>query len=96
MRLLHAKSVKFQEFEGSNIPHYAILSHRWEGGEVTYQDMQSGLPQAKKKKGFDKIEQSCRQAISDGLEYVWVDTCCPRNIAHATMLYKIIGNCRQK
>jgi hypothetical protein len=76
MRLLHAKSIKFQEFEGSNIPPYTILSHRWEGGEVTYQDMQSGLPQAKKKKGFDKIEQCCKQAISDGLEYVWVDTCC--------------------
>jgi len=39
MRLLRAVDMTFHEFEGSSIPPYAILSHRWEGEEVTYQEM---------------------------------------------------------
>ncbi|KAI4695376.1 uncharacterized protein J4E84_002002 [Alternaria hordeiaustralica] len=39
MRLLRAADMTFHEFEGSSIPPYAILSHRWEGEEVTYQEM---------------------------------------------------------
>jgi hypothetical protein len=76
MRLLDVLAIEFVEFEGSNIPSYAILSHRWEDGEVTYRDMTSGRSSARKKKGFGKIKQCCGQAIEDGLPYVWVDTCC--------------------
>jgi len=39
MRLLRAIDMTFHEFEGSSIPPYAILSHRWEGEEVSYQEM---------------------------------------------------------
>ena len=39
MRLLRATDMTFHEFEGSSIPPYAILSHRWEGDEVSYQEM---------------------------------------------------------
>ncbi|KAH6870736.1 heterokaryon incompatibility protein-domain-containing protein [Alternaria rosae] len=39
MRLLRAVDMTFHEFEGSSIPPYAILSHRWEGEEVTYQEI---------------------------------------------------------
>ncbi|RYF42599.1 MAG: hypothetical protein EOO38_19570, partial [Cytophagaceae bacterium] len=58
----------------------AILSHRWEGDEVTFHEMRS-LPDeshgtARRKKGFEKISQCCRQALRSGLEYTWVDTCC--------------------
>ena len=55
---------------------YAILSHRWglAKDEVSYLDMQNGL--ARQKKGFQKIKACCRQALRDGLEYIWVDTCC--------------------
>ena len=30
----------------------------------------------KEKKGFTKIQETCRIAASHGLEYAWVDTCC--------------------
>lgn len=76
MRLLSVDSYELGEFEGSNIPSYAILSHRWEAGEVTYQDMMKGLRNAKKKPGFDKIRQCCAQAKKAGLDWAWVDTCC--------------------
>jgi hypothetical protein len=77
MRLLQAKTRSFHEFEGSNIPEYAILSHRWEDGEVTYQDMQSlSLHRSSSKAGSKKVQQCCNQAMKDGLSYVWIDTCC--------------------
>lgn len=78
MRLLHAYTLKFHEFQGSDIPEYAILSHRWESEEVTYQDMRLAAPSMRNrnKKGFYKIRQCCRQALADKLAYVWIDTCC--------------------
>jgi hypothetical protein len=76
MRLLHATTLQFHEFEGSNIPEYAILSHRWEGGEVTYHNMQSPLRRLKGKAGLTKVRQCCRQAVKDGYDYVWIDTYC--------------------
>lgn len=55
---------------------YAILSHRWgkDEDEVSYDDMTSGDPTSKK--GYSKLLQCCKQAQSEGLGYVWVDTCC--------------------
>jgi len=76
MRLLDTKTLKIHEFQGSQIPPYAILSHRWEEEEVTYQDLQNGLDVCQRKQGFAKIQKCCQQAVTDGLEYAWVDTCC--------------------
>lgn len=58
----------------SELRKYAILSHTWGDDEVTFQDMQGELPVYKK--GFSKVERSCKQAKSDGLDYIWIDTCC--------------------
>ncbi|KAI8683165.1 hypothetical protein LRP88_04861 [Fusarium phalaenopsidis] len=81
MRLISAKKftkdgkIRFKEFYRNNIPSYAILSHTWEDGEeVTFEDCKS--PVAKDKKGYKKIQNTCRLAIGDGIEYVWIDTCC--------------------
>ncbi|MCJ1400518.1 hypothetical protein MMC11_003724 [Xylographa trunciseda] len=57
------------------IPPYGILSHRWEEEEVTFQEMQS-YKTRQDKKGFRKIRRCCQNAQGDGLDYVWVDTCC--------------------
>lgn len=40
MRLLHTTTYELEEFIGDTIPPYAILSHTWEGKEVTLRDMQ--------------------------------------------------------
>ncbi|KAH3961009.1 hypothetical protein HBI24_215440 [Parastagonospora nodorum] len=76
MRLLDTKTLEIHEFQGSQIPPYAILSHRWEKEEVTYQDLQSGPDVCQEKLGFAKIQRCCQQAVTDGLAYAWVDTCC--------------------
>jgi hypothetical protein len=62
------------EFFESNIPEYAILSHRWGADEVTFKDLIDGTSQSKA--GYGKIQFCGGQARGDGLQYFWVDTCC--------------------
>ncbi|KAH8594139.1 hypothetical protein B0O99DRAFT_595843 [Bisporella sp. PMI_857] len=59
-----------------NIPPYAILSHTWgnDDEEATFQDLTGGV--GKSKAGYRKIRFCAEQAIRDGLQYAWVDTCC--------------------
>ena len=75
-----------ENFFDSEIPAYAILSHRWGDDEVSYQDFLAG-----KKKGgagYAKILACCNYAAADTTTYrshrllrgrferVWSDTCC--------------------
>ncbi|CAI0648253.1 unnamed protein product [Colletotrichum noveboracense] len=32
--------------------------------------------QVKTKKGFVKVEQAAKRALSDRYDYIWIDTCC--------------------
>ncbi|KAK0666609.1 heterokaryon incompatibility protein-domain-containing protein [Cercophora samala] len=80
MRLLHTTTYALEEFLGDEIPRYAILSHTWEGKEVTLRDMlQSNAlehlenpPSA----AWEKIKNACKQARRDLWDYIWIDTCC--------------------
>ncbi|RYP71079.1 hypothetical protein DL771_005013 [Monosporascus sp. 5C6A] len=80
MRLLNTCTWEMKEFvSDAHIPPYAILSHTWGSteDECSFQEWQH-LPALaiKQKEGFQKIEYCCRQAAKDGLEWVWIDTCC--------------------
>lgn len=74
MRLLNTSTLELHEFIGSDIPDYAILSHRWENEELTLQDLHSdnGPHMA----GYSKVTNCCKQAASEGWEYAWIDSCC--------------------
>ncbi|KAH7411306.1 heterokaryon incompatibility protein-domain-containing protein [Cadophora sp. MPI-SDFR-AT-0126] len=74
MRLLNTRSLTLHTFFDKAVPHYAILSHRWEEEEVTFQDLQSG--RGPSMPGYAKIDACCAQARSDGWEYAWIDSCC--------------------
>jgi len=79
MRLLELKAhgeFSLTEFVGDSIPPYAILSHTWgaDGEEVTFKDLADRT--GKSKAGYAKIQFCGEQAARDGLQYVWVDTCC--------------------
>ncbi|KAE8332906.1 heterokaryon incompatibility protein-domain-containing protein [Aspergillus sergii] len=77
MRLIRTKrALELQEFTENELPKYAILSHRWEKEEVTFQEMIRSDETTKSKAGYKKIERFCSRAHQDGLEYAWVDTCC--------------------
>ena len=64
------------EFGESNIPKYAILSHRWGAEEFTFKDLTEGTSKSKSKAGYGKIQFCGEQAKRDKLQYFWVDTCC--------------------
>jgi len=68
MRLLNTSTLELHEFFGSDIPYYAILSHRWGADEVTFQDLQQGRG-SKKAAGWAKITGCCGQAKREGWEY---------------------------
>lgn len=69
MRLLHAKTFKLHNFTGDGIPAYAILSHRWNGSEITFSELESecGVEIAR---ANTKVAGCCDQAMKDGLDYV--------------------------
>ena len=77
MRLLQYNNdggFSLTEFFESDIPKYAILSHRWGAEEVTFKDLMDGT--SKSKAGYSKIQFCGGQAKRNGLQYFWVDTCC--------------------
>lgn len=76
MRLLNVNTKKLKTFY-TDRPKYAILSHTWleDHEEVTYLHIQN--PEAcTHLPGYAKIELTCQQAIKDGFDWVWIDTCC--------------------
>lgn len=75
MRLINVDTFEL-EFVDHRSTRYAILSHTWDTKEVTFDDMQRGLPHVEALPCFEKIRGACRQAASDGFKFVWVDTCC--------------------
>ncbi|KAI0878514.1 HET-domain-containing protein [Hypoxylon argillaceum] len=74
MRLLDVKTGKVEEMPNPLTHKYAILSHTWEGEEVSFSDMKN--PSSKAKEVYKKIEMASKLADQAGLRYVWIDTCC--------------------
>lgn len=72
MRLLNTGNFEIKEFTDydfhDNDLKYAILSHTWDEGEVTFQDMNG--TDAKNKNGYAKLEQCCSVAKDNGFQYV--------------------------
>jgi Heterokaryon incompatibility protein (HET) len=75
MRLLRSTTLQIEEFVENEVPPYAILSHTWGENEVLFKDIQS-LTDAQRKAGYKKVANCCRQAALDGIDWVWIDTCC--------------------
>lgn len=57
-------------------PSYAILSHTWGDGELSFAEFRSLEDSARAKGGFDKISKTCELAKESNIPYAWVDTCC--------------------
>jgi hypothetical protein len=74
MWLLNTHTITLRCF-GAKIPAYVILSHTWGQEEVTFDDISNPARRAKMK-GFAKIVGCCKQAVQDGFEWAWIDTCC--------------------
>jgi len=77
------RRAKVLEFRDDEVTTYAILSHRWIGQEVEYDDIvelakmdEEMRDEIRQGDGYRKILDSCKQAKKDGYEWLWVDTCC--------------------
>ena len=70
--------LKVSSFEDDNtIPPYAILSHTWGNDEVSFHDLCKYVEgEPSESEGYQKIRSCCALAISQGYDYVWIDTCC--------------------
>lgn len=82
MRLMRTDT--FEVVEIGRIPHYAILSHRWEYEEITFKNLD---PKALQDASFSsisrglhssarKLRSACMLAQNQGFAYIWVDTVC--------------------
>ncbi|KAH8593057.1 heterokaryon incompatibility protein-domain-containing protein [Bisporella sp. PMI_857] len=74
MRLLHTTNHKLEEFGAHELPLYAILSHTWEGNEITFQDIEGA--NVINDERCKKVRNTCTVAADHGFDYVWIDTCC--------------------
>jgi hypothetical protein len=83
MWLLHATELRLQQFSPHDVPKYAILSHRWEQEEVTFQDVKNET--FSHLKGFSKLQGCCGKAAGDGYSWVWIDTCCINKTSSAEL-----------
>lgn len=76
MRLINTSSLELEDFSGQSIPKYAVLSHRWQepSQELSYHDFLACRKHDTS--GWAKIEECCRIALYEDLQYCWIDTCC--------------------
>ena len=72
---MKASTSELEEFSANQIPAYAILSHTWEQQEVLFGDIQRHTAESKTT-AWRKVQATCQQAMKDGIEYVWIDSCC--------------------
>lgn len=70
MRLINVHTLELEEFVGSEIPPYCILSHRWEGKEITYRDYRKG--RRKESAGYQKIVRFCEWVRDGTLQHDFV------------------------
>jgi len=82
MHLLNTSTLQLRNFVKS-IPSYAILSHTWGDEEVTFDDVDKA--HTVNLRGYEKLKQSCAQALEDGFEWIWVDTCCINKTSSAEL-----------
>ncbi|KAL9038313.1 MAG: hypothetical protein Q9214_005328 [Letrouitia sp. 1 TL-2023] len=74
MYLLNTSSLQLHLFQRIYDVNYAILSHTWGEGEVSFEQLQSG--NYNHLAGYRKIKAACDLASKDGWGWVWIDTCC--------------------
>ncbi|KAG9241956.1 hypothetical protein BJ878DRAFT_536190 [Calycina marina] len=69
MILLDSNTLRLTDFFLRDVPEYVILSHTWGEGEVSFQDFQD-LKKIRERQDFKNLEQCCKKAKSDGLQWV--------------------------
>ena len=71
MRLINIKTKELEEFFETEIPSYAILSHRWAHEELTFKEIFKKRVNHNKQ-GYKKLVKACDIAADCGLDYLWI------------------------
>jgi hypothetical protein len=82
MRLLNVDSFSFTEYFGTTTPPYAIASHRWiAGAEAMLEDIRQG--KKTDSAGYRKVQGfvAYLKAHMPSVKWLWIDTCCIRQIS---------------
>lgn len=85
MHLINTNDFRVKEFDTPE--KYGILSHRWGGNEITFEQFDiDKLPQEDRTElsnpskpantGLSKIAWACKKARAKNIEWFWIDTCC--------------------
>ncbi|RDW58333.1 hypothetical protein BP5796_12263 [Coleophoma crateriformis] len=74
MWLINTDTFELEEFANHPKKQYAILSHRWEENEATFESW--AAQKGRQKKGYRKIMKFVHKAAERGFKYAWADTCC--------------------
>ncbi|KAI4111043.1 MAG: hypothetical protein LQ339_000771 [Xanthoria mediterranea] len=85
--------LSLEEFDDSEIPRYAILSHTWgaDGEEVSFKNLLEAA--GNNKAGYKKLTFCRDQAGRDDLNHFWVDTCCIDKSSSAELTEAINSMC---
>ncbi|KAK0622786.1 heterokaryon incompatibility protein-domain-containing protein [Immersiella caudata] len=75
MWLINTTTLRLEFFNDADDVAYVILSHTWGPEEIIFGDM-GDLAAAKGKSGWNKIQQTCKIASTQGYRFAWIDTCC--------------------
>ncbi|CAK1363671.1 Vegetative incompatibility protein HET-E-1 [Cercospora beticola] len=83
MRLINVETYELEQFAEQECPSYAILSHTWQGKEVTFSEWNDWLTGKHEgdTPGIQKITAFCNEAnrfevFRINQRYAWADTCC--------------------
>ncbi|KAK4205075.1 heterokaryon incompatibility protein-domain-containing protein [Triangularia verruculosa] len=78
MRLINVTNLKIEEYFGTDIPEYAIVSHTWDATEANFQQWTNRVARLRKSKlpGYAKVYKACKLARQEGFRYLWIDTVC--------------------
>jgi len=86
MRLLSTRNWEMRDFiSDAEVPPYAILSHTWGEGEISFQQWEAkDSIDISPLKGYRKIKEFGDRAAQDKFDWVWVDTyACPLAYMHS-------------
>ncbi|KAI0532308.1 hypothetical protein GGR58DRAFT_517836 [Xylaria digitata] len=84
MRLLDTTSFELHNGEQGIFRQegYAILSHRWVGQEITFDELKNHISELRtgtrplSSPQVNKIRGACETARNQGIKWMWIDTCC--------------------
>lgn len=83
-RLINVHTMYIERFSGE-VPEYAILSHTWGSDELLISDFEPTVQQPAALSlrqgmelvaGYGKLRGACQQANKDGIDHIWIDSCC--------------------